>query len=122
MNLVVAARHESPLMRFVVEGRWQDGDALKLAYFIKAAIARAKEERVLLDLRRVKAPPGADGKFLICDRLRRAMYPHVRIGLVTPPELVEPVPPAADGADVAVFSAEQDALCWLQESAWKERA
>jgi hypothetical protein len=114
MNLVVASRHETPLMRFVVEGPWEDGDALKLAYFIKAAIARVREEKVLLDLRRVKTPPGA-GKFLICDRLRRAMYPHVRIGLVTEPELVEPVPPAAnDGADVAVFSAEFDALRWLR--------
>ena len=115
MNLVVAARHESPLMRFVVEGPWEDGDALKLAYFIKAAIARVREEKVLLDLRRVKTRPGSQGKFLICDRLRRALYPHVRIGLVTPPELVEPIAPAAnDGADVAVFSAEHEALRWLR--------
>lgn len=118
MNLVVAARHESPMMRFVVEGPWQDGDALKLAYFIKAAIARVREERVLLDLRRVKTPPGSSGKFLICDRLRRALYPHVRIGLVTPPELVEasqPIAPATnDGADVAVFTAENEALRWLR--------
>ena len=118
MNLVVAARHESPLMRFVVEGPWQDGDALKLAYFIKAQISRAREERVLLDLRRVRTPAGNDGKFMICDRLRRALYPHVRIGLVTPPELVEPVPRANnDGADVAVFSAELDALRWLRAAA-----
>src|SRR4051812_12709647 len=118
MNLVVAARHESPMMRFVVEGPWQDGDALKLAYFIKAAIARVREERVLLDLRRVKTPPGSRGKFLICDRLRRALYPHVRIGLVSPPELVEALEPVAlarnDGADVAVFTAENDAVQWLR--------
>jgi hypothetical protein len=115
MNLVVAARHESALMRFVVEGPWEEGDALKLAYFIKAAIARVRQENVLLDLRRVKTPPGNEGKFLICDRLRRALYPHVRIGLVTPPELVEPVPPAAnEGADVAVFSGEFEALRWLR--------
>lgn len=118
MNLVVAARHETPLMRFVVEGPWQDGDALKLAYFIKAAVARAREKRVLLDLRRVKTPPGRHGRFMICDRLRRALYPHVRIGLVTPPELVEPPPPTrSHGADVAVFSAEGDALRWLGAAA-----
>lgn len=117
MKLVVAARHESPLMRFVVEGLWESGDALKLAYFIKAAVARVREERVLVDLRRVKTPPGSAGKFMICDRLRRAMYPHVRIGLVTPPELVEPPPlpqAANDGADVAIFSAEPEALRWLR--------
>jgi hypothetical protein len=114
MNLVVASRHESPLLRFVVEGPWQTGDALKLAYFIKAAVARAREERVLVDLRRVKTPPGQENQFMICDRLRRAMYPRVRIGLVSPPELVEPLPPAeAHGAHVAVFSAENDALRWL---------
>lgn len=114
MNLVVAARHESPLMRFVVEGPWENGDALKLAYFIKAAVARAREERVLVDLRRVKTPPGCENRFMICDRLRRAMYPRMRIGLVSPPELVEPDAPAeSHGAKVAVFSAENEALRWL---------
>jgi hypothetical protein len=116
MNLVVAARHESPVMRFVVEGPWRSGDALKLAYFIKAAVSRVRGENILVDLRRVKTPPDADGKFLICDRLRRAMYPHVRIGLVSPPELVEPelLPDGLHCADVAVFGAEHEALRWLQ--------
>jgi hypothetical protein len=115
MNLVVAARRESALMRFVVEGPWQSGDALKLAYFIKAGVSRVREPRVLVDLRRVRTPPNADGKFLICDRLRRAMYPHVRIGLVSPPELIEPeaLPEDLNCADVAVFGAEQEALRWL---------
>jgi hypothetical protein len=115
MNLVVAARRESLLMRFVVEGPWRSGDALKLAYFIKAAVGRVREDHVLVDLRRVKTPPDAQGKFLICDRLRRAMYRNVRIGLVSPPELVETEPPPEDMpyADVAVFDAERDALRWL---------
>lgn len=116
MNLVVAARHEPVLMRFVVEGPWQSGDALKLAYFIKAAVSRVKEDHVLVDLRRVKTPPDAEGKFLICDRLRRAMYRNVRIGLVSPPELVEAEPPPPQHmhcADVAVFHAEREALQWL---------
>src|SRR5947207_5437910 len=116
MNLIVAARHEAPLMRFVVEGPWRSGDALKLAYFIKAALSRVREEHVLVDLRRVETPPDADGKFLICDRLRRAIYPHVRIGLVTAPDLVEPehLPDDLHCADVAVFRAEHEALRWLQ--------
>ena len=117
MNLVVAARHESPLMRFVVEGPWSNGDALKLAYFIKAAVSRVKEEHVLVDLRRVKTPPGADGKFLICDRLRRAMQPHMRIGLVTTPGLIEadPAPEDMHCAHVAVFRGEPEALHWLRQ-------
>ena len=116
MNLVVASRHESPLMRFAVEGPWKSGDALKLAYFIKAAVARVREEHVLVDLRRVKTPPDADGKFLICDRLRRAMYPHVRIGLVSDPDLIEQdhLPDDLHCAEVAVFSAEREALHWLR--------
>jgi hypothetical protein len=115
MNLVVASRHETPLMRFSVEGPWRDGDALKLAYFVKAAVARVREERILIDLRRVKTPPDAEGKFLICDRLRRALYPHVKIGLVSEPDLVEQqsLPDHMHCADVAVFSAETDALRWL---------
>ena len=103
-------------MRFAVEGPWQNGDALKLAYFIKAAVARVRGEHVLVDLRRVKTPPDAEGKFLICDRLRRAMYPHVRIGLVTDPDLVEhdDLPDDLHCAEVAVFSAEREALRWLK--------
>lgn len=102
-------------MRFVVEGPWQSGDALKLAYFIKAAIARVREENVLVDLSRVQTPPHARGKFLICDRLRRAMSPHVRIGLVGDPELVEAdrLPANMHCAEVAVFRAEPEALRWL---------
>lgn len=116
MNLVVAARHEAPLMRFVVEGPWRNGDALKLAYFIKAAVARAHEENVLVDVRRVKTPPGEQGKFLICDRLRRAMNRHVRIGLVGDPDLVgsDVLPRQHYDACVAVFEAERDALTWLR--------
>jgi hypothetical protein len=119
MNLVVAARHESPLMRFVVEGPWRNGDALKLAYFVKAAVARAREDHVLIDVRRVKTPPGAQGQFLICDRLRRAMQPYVRIGLVADPELVDGDAGPADRhhASVAVFEAEPDALRWLSDGA-----
>ena len=118
MNLVVAARHESPMMRFAVEGQWKSGDALKLAYFIKAAVARVREERVLVDLRGVKTPPDADGKFLICDRLRRAMHPHVRSGLVSSPGHDKPDVVAADlhCADLAVFPGEREALRWLRGS------
>jgi hypothetical protein len=116
MNLVVASRHETPLMRFVVEGPWRSGDALKLAYFIKAAVARAREDNVLVDVRRVKTPPGEQGKFLICDRLRRAMNGHVRIGLVGDPDLVgfDTVPRQHHHACVAVFEAEGEALTWLR--------
>jgi hypothetical protein len=73
---------------------------------------------VLVDLRRVKTPPDADGKFLICDRLRRAMHARARIGLVSPPDLVEPedLPEALHCAHVAVFHAEHDALHWLGRS------
>ena len=116
MNLSVAARHDGPLMRFEVQGPWRNGDALKLAYFIKATVARAREDHVLLDLRGVKTPPDADGKFLICDRLRRALHPNIRIGLVGTSELVDtdvvPVDPG-QCADVAVFGAETEALLWL---------
>jgi hypothetical protein len=116
MNLSVAARHDGPLMRFEVQGPWRNGDALKLAYFIKATVARAREDHVLLDLRGVKTPPDADGKFLICDRLRRALQPNIRIGLVGTAELVDTEPVQvglSQCADVAVFGGENEALRWL---------
>jgi hypothetical protein len=103
-------------MRFEVQGPWRNGDALKLAYFIKAAVARVREDHVLVDLRGVKTPPDADGKFLICDRLRRALQPNIRIGLVGTPELVDTDAIQVDVsqcADVAIFRAENDALRWL---------
>ena len=103
-------------MRFDVEGRWRNGDALKLAYMVKAAVARLRQDHVLIDLRRVATPPDADGKFLICDRLRRALTHKTRVVLVATTELVDndnvpqglPLCP-----DIALFGAEGEALHWL---------
>jgi hypothetical protein len=117
MNLVVASRFDDRHMRFDVEGRWRSGDALKLAYMIKAAVARARRDHVLIDLRRVATPPDAQGKFLICDRLRRALAPSTKVGLVATPDLVDtdPVPTGqAYCPDIALFDAERDALDWLR--------
>ena len=116
MNLVVASRHDDFHMRFDVEGRWRNGDALKLAYMVKAAVARMRQDHVLIDLRRVATPPEAEGKFLICDRLRRALTHKTRVVLVATTELVDnddvpyglPLCP-----DIALFDAEPDALHWL---------
>ncbi len=102
-------------MRFEVEGRWRNGDALKLAYMVKAAVARLRRDHVLIDLRRVDTPPEADGKFLICDRLRRALTPKTRVGLVAMPELVDTefVAGHPNAPDIALFGAELEALTWL---------
>jgi hypothetical protein len=115
MNLVIASRHNGPLMRFDVEGRWRNGDALKLAYYVKAALARMRRDHVLIDLRRVATPPDAEGKFLICDRLRRALAPSMRVGVLAQPELVdgEALLAIEPGPDVEVFGAERDAIDWL---------
>jgi hypothetical protein len=117
MNLVVASRHDGMHMRFDVEGRWRSGDALKLAYMVKAAVARLRQDHVLIDLRRVATPPDAEGKFLICDRLRRALTPNTRVVLVATPELVdtECMPDRlSHSPDIALFGAEHDALSWLE--------
>jgi hypothetical protein len=117
MNLVVASRNDGLLMRFDVEGRWRNGDALKLAYMVKAAVARLRQDHVLIDLSRVDTPPEAEGKFLICDRLRRALTPKTKVVLVAMPELVDteyPVSGLAQCADIAAFDAEPDALAWLK--------
>lgn len=110
-------------MRFDVEGHWRDGDALKLAYMVKAAVARLRQDHVLIDLSRVAAPPDAKGKFLICDRLRRALTHNTRVVLVAATELVDgneapaglPLCP-----DIGLFDAEPDALQWLGLQ-WPER-
>ena len=116
MNLVVASRQDHLHMRFDVEGRWRNGDALKLAYMVKAQVARLRQDHVLIDLRRVATPPDAQGKFLICDRLRRALAPKTRVVLVATPELVDTdeVPQGLPHCpDVALFSTEREALHWL---------
>ena len=116
MNLVVASRHDNMHMRFDVEGRWRNGDALKLAYMVKAAVARLRQDHVLIDLRRVATPPDAQGKFLICDRLRRALTPGTKVVLVATPDLVdtEVVPFGQNHCpDIALFNAEPDAMAWL---------
>lgn len=116
MNLLVAARHDGPLMRFEVEGRWSNGDALKLAYMVKAAVSRLRQDHVLIDLRRVATAPEAEGKFLICDRLRRALAPKTRVGLLATPGLVDgDCAPASGGPcpSIALFGAELEAITWL---------
>jgi hypothetical protein len=116
MNLVVASRHNDRHVRFDVEGRWANGDALKLAYMVKAAVARMRQDQVLIDLRRVAAGPQAEGKFLICDRLRRALAPTIRVGLVADEELVDEDGAAAglaQCADIALFAGEPEAVRWL---------
>ena len=103
-------------MRFDVEGRWRNGDALKLAYMVKAAVARQRQDHVLIDLRRVATPPDVEGKFLICDRLRRALTHNTRVVLVAKSELVDTdnVPAGLPLCpDIALFDAERDALHWL---------
>ena len=87
----------------------------KLAYMVKAAVARMRNDQVLIDLRRVDTPPGADGKFLICDRLRRALAPTIRVGLVATPDLVDVagLNDLPQCADIALFEAEPDAVRWL---------
>jgi hypothetical protein len=75
-----------------------------------------RQDHVLIDLRRVATPPDAQGKFLICDRLRRALAPKTRVVLVAAPELVDTacVPQGlAHCPDIALFGAERDALNWL---------
>lgn len=118
MNLVVATRHDAVHMRFEVEGRWTNGDALKLAYMVKAAVARVRQDHVLIDLRRVNTSPGAQGKFLICDRLRRALTPKTKVVLVGAAGLVDDEVVATGSsqcADIALFGAEPDALHWLSQ-------
>ena len=117
MNLVVASRQDGFHMRFDVEGRWRNGDALKLAYMVKAALARLRQDHVLIDLSRVDTPPDAQGKFLICDRLRRALAPKVKVVLVALPELVDTESAQSGLAqcpDIGLFHAEREALDWLR--------
>jgi len=117
MNLVVASRHNDRHVRFDVEGHWTNGDALKLAYMVKAAVARMRHDQVLIDLRRVAAGPETEGKFLICDRLRRALAPSIRVGLVGASELVDETPSdLMQCPDIALFAAEPDAVRWLARS------
>jgi hypothetical protein len=125
MNLVVATRHNDLHMRFDVEGRWANGDALKLAYLVKAAVARMRQDHVLIDLRRVAASPDAEGRFLICDRLRRALTPTTRVGLLAGVGLIDNdcvLTGLADGPDIALFSADADAERWLSRRQALRRA
>lgn len=104
-------------MRFEVEGRWTNGDALKLAYMVKAAVSRLRQDHVLIDLRRVAIAPEEQGKFLICDRLRRALAPKTRVGVLAKPELVDADVTSVSGGpcpSIALFGAEGEALIWLE--------
>ena len=115
MNLHVTSRQDGLHMRFDAEGPWHNGDALKLAYMVKAAVARQRQDQVLIDLRHVRTPPEAEGRFLICDRLRRALTPKTRVGVVANPELVDSAqsPASQQSPEVVLFDSEPEALDWL---------
>ncbi len=116
MNLIVATRVEQKHLRFNVEGKWRNDDALQLAYLIKAAALRAGKDRAVIDLRRVKAADGVQGPFEICDRLRRALGAGARVAVVAEQGLTDEAN-AAEGATPAVtigaFFHEGLALQWL---------
>jgi hypothetical protein len=117
MNLIVATRIAELHLRLDVDGKWRYGDALNLAYLIKASTARSARTNVLVDLRRVSASTDAEGRFLICDRLHRALAAPARVALVSPAELVDrenAAGAAGQGAAVACFDAEAAALRWLR--------
>jgi|GEM_PF-1951702 hypothetical protein len=103
-------------MRFDVEGPWHSGDALKLAFLIKAKLVGVRKDQVLVDLRRVNTPPEAQGKFLICDRLRRALTPNMRVGVLGAAELIDSDSAPLDlthCAHIAFFGGENEAVQWL---------
>ena len=116
MNLIVSTRTEAKHLRFEVVGRWQNGDALRLAYLVKAAQGRAALDRFLLDLRRVTSEPGSDEKFMICDRLVRVFQAPVRVALVGDATLMDSAtaaPEAPDAPTIAIFVREGEAISWL---------
>lgn len=118
MNLIVATRTETRHIRFEVDGRWNYGDALKLAYLIKAAQGRASLDYFLVDLRRVTCDPDKEEKFMVCDRLQRVFLPPVRIALVGDATLIDSETAAIvspDTARIGVFVREREALAWLME-------
>jgi hypothetical protein len=116
MNLIVSTRTEAKHLRFEATGRWQYGDALQLAYLVKAAQGRASLDRFLIDLRRVSSEPGSTEKFMVCDRLLRVFAAPVRLALVGDATLIDSDMAGAvtaDGPRIAVFVREADALAWL---------
>jgi hypothetical protein len=116
MNLIVATRIESLHLRFEVSGRWRYGDALKLAYQVKAAGQRSGVERYLVDLRGVCSEPESHERFLICDRLLRVFQAPSRIALIGDQALIDSdtaVTVSADAPRIALFPREREALNWL---------
>lgn len=116
MNLIVSTRTETRHIRFEVDGRWKYGDALQLAYLMKAAQGRASLDRFLVDLRRVTSDPGSTEKFMVCDRLLRVFAPTVRIALVGDSTLMDGesiASVAPDAPRIAIFVREREALAWL---------
>lgn len=116
MTLIVSTRAEPRHIRFEVDGRWQYGDALKLAYLVKAAQARSALDLLLIDLQRVTGEPGSDEKFMVCDRLLRVFRAPVHVALVGEARLIDSdtaVTVAAEAPGMAVFAREGDALKWL---------
>jgi hypothetical protein len=121
MNLIVSQRAEDQHLRFDVHGQWGYNDALTLAYQVKAAGVRTRLYRVLIDLRNVTSSPTVEGKFLVWDRLRRALPGHYKVALLAPLDLIDLHERDIQGAaTVVLFTSERAALVWL-EGGWEPR-
>lgn len=115
MNLIVSVREQDQYLHFEVRGRWEYNDALTLAYQVKAAGLRTGLDRVLVDLRQVLASPRVEGKFMVWDRLRRALPAQFKVALLAPVELVDLQERTVPGAaTVVLFTAARAALRWLE--------
>ena len=114
MNLIVTTRVEDRHIRFEVQGHWHYNDALNLAYLVKATALREGMDRVFMDLRGVTRSSDVLGKFYICDRLRRALPPSMKVALLGPVEMVD-LEARHDPrtATVVLFASERSALLWL---------
>lgn len=115
MNLIISQRSEGSFVRFLVRGSWAYNDALALAYKVKSAALRDGVNRALIDLREVRPSSAVEGKFLVWDRLRRALPAGFKIALLGPPALVDLQERNAAGTpSVVLFTSERAALLWLE--------
>jgi hypothetical protein len=82
---------------------------------VKAVGLRENIDKVLVDLRRVAAAGGVQGKFLVMDRLRRALPPSMKVALLGPVDMID-LEARSDPtvATVVLFAQERSALLWLE--------
>lgn len=119
MNFDVAIDHGPHYARVSVSGRPAIDELLSMIHLLGVESETWPDDRVLVDLRRVRTPFSLPEQFRIGEEAAASLSHMGKIASLVPPERLTRVSEKAarrNGINVRVFDDERAALAWLREA------